>query len=103
MAPILSYETQAGQPIRHGNVTLVPFARTLRFRLPWHFPGVNWGFGLAWSRPVSVLAVTDDGQEQVIPVRDVTRQVQLGLVGACLGMAILIGVIEVLRFKKTEK
>jgi hypothetical protein len=103
MTRILSYETQAGQPIRHGNVTLVPFARTLRFLLPWHFPGVNWGFGLAWSRPVSVLAVTDDGQEQVIPVRDVTRQAQLGLVGACLGMAILIGTIEVLRSKKTAK
>lgn len=103
MAPIVTYETQAGQPIRHGDVTLVPFARTLRVLLPWHFPGVNWGYGLAWSRPVSVLAVTDDGQEQVIPVRDVTRQAQLGLVGACLGMAIFVGVIEALRTKKPAK
>jgi hypothetical protein len=100
MAPILSYETQAGQPIRHGEVTLVPFARTLRFLLPRHLQGVNWGFGLAWSRPVSVLAVTDGGQEQVIPVRDVTRQAQLALVGACIGMAIFVGVIETLRTKK---
>ncbi len=103
MSPILSYVTQAGQPIRHGNVTLVPFARTLKFRLPRQFPGFHWGFGLTWSRPVSVLAATDDGQELVIPVRDVTRQAQLALVGACLGMAIFISVIETLRFKRPAK
>jgi len=97
MAPILSFETQAGEPIRHGSITLVPFARTWRILFQWQFPGINSGFGLAWSRPVSVLAVTDDGQEQVIPVRDVTRQAQVGLLGACIGVAIFMVVIDGLR------
>jgi hypothetical protein len=102
MAPIFSFETQAGEPIQHGSVTLVPFARTWRILLPFKSPGVNTGFGLAWSRPVSVLAVTEDGQEQVIPVRDVTRQAQVGLLGACIGMMIFMLVITGLRSTRTR-
>jgi len=102
MAPILSFETQAGESIHHGNVTLVPFARVWRILLPFQFPGFNSGFGLAWSKPVSVLAVMEDGQEQVIPVRDVTRQAQVGLLGACIGMMMFMLVIAGLRSKRTH-
>jgi hypothetical protein len=100
MAPILSFETQAGEPIHHGSVTLVPFARTWRILLPFQFPGGNSGFGLTWSRPGSVLAMTEDGQEQVIPVRDVTRQAQVGLLGTCIGMMIFMLVITGMRSKR---
>ncbi len=37
--------------------------------------------GLIWNRPSSILARTRDGQEFVIPVKNVTRQVQIALFG----------------------
>ena len=37
-----------------------------------------------WKRPVSVLAVQRDGQEQIVRIQDVTRQVLIGLAAVSL-------------------
>jgi hypothetical protein len=84
---LFSIETQAGEPIKAGDVKLVPFSQAVSLR----FPGLNGGF--IWNRPVSVLTVLPDGQEQVIAVRDVTREAQIivlgmGIVGSILMLTI---------------
>lgn len=75
MAKIITREFHSGTPIQAGTFTLVPFNQVIRLR----FPGLMGG--LAWNRPNTILARTTDGQEFVIPVKDVTRQVQIALFG----------------------
>jgi hypothetical protein len=83
MSPLVAIETRAGEPIQAGNRTLIPFARSLRFQLPGR-PG-----GLIWTCPASLLVKDSDGQEQVLPIPDITRRIQLGLLGLCLGMLLM--------------
>ncbi|NUM48902.1 MAG: hypothetical protein HUU38_29705 [Anaerolineales bacterium] len=79
----LDIETRAGRPLRVGETRLVPFAQTARVT----FPGSG---GVVWSRPTAILAQTADGQETVLPVRDVTREAQLTLMGLGVLGALLI-------------
>lgn len=62
-----------------GGVTLRPVAWALVVRLPWG--------ALVWNRPAAVL-VERDGQVRRIPIVDVTRLVQAGLIGAALAITI---------------
>lgn len=75
MAKILTREFHSGTPIQAGTFTLVPFNRVVKVRIP----GLMGG--LVWNRPSTILARTTNGQEFVIPVKDVTRQVQIALIG----------------------
>jgi hypothetical protein len=84
MSPLTTIETQAGEPIQAGNLTMIPFVRSLRFQ----FPGGRSG-GVIWTSPASLLVKNGDGQEQVLPIPDITRRIQLGLFGLCLGMLLL--------------
>jgi len=68
-------ETSA-EPVTVGDVTVTPRARALVVRL-------RWG-GLVWNRPTAV-TVERAGQVRRIPVVDVTRILQLGVLG--LGLA----------------
>ena len=78
MNDFISMETHSGDPIEMGEHLVIPFAQTLRIR----FPGLNGG--VIWNRPASVLARNSDGTEEVIPVPDVTRQIQWALLFASL-------------------
>jgi hypothetical protein len=83
MIPWLEVETRAGEPIRVGRTRLIPFAQSVRLNLP-----ASTG-GVVWSRPTAVLAQLPDGQEVVLPIKDITQQAQLtllaiGLIGAML-------------------
>ena len=83
--PWLTYEQKAGEPVQIGSRRLVPFARVLHLQNP------SWKqAGLIWNRPVSVLVVEADGSERVLPVPDITRQIQFSLLGAGLAGALLI-------------
>jgi hypothetical protein len=75
MAKIITREFHSGTPIQAGTFTLVPFNQVMRMR----FPGLKGG--VVWNRPNTILARTTGGQEFVIPVKDVTRQVQIALFG----------------------
>lgn len=68
-------ETRSGEPYQFGGMTFTPFAQSLEIRVP----GIQGGF--EWARPVSVLIRTADGREEVIPVTDFTRIVQIVLLG----------------------
>jgi hypothetical protein len=78
MAKIFTREFHSGKPIQAGTFTLVPFNQVIRAQIP----GLRGG--LVWNRPSTILARTTGGQEFVIPVKDVTRQVQTALFGGAL-------------------
>lgn len=73
-------EGSAG-PVTVGEVTVTPQARALLVRLPWA--------GFVWNRPTAVM-VEQAGQVRRIPVVDVTRILQLGLLG--LGVAVAVAI-----------
>ncbi|HEX7974047.1 MAG TPA: hypothetical protein VF498_06540 [Anaerolineales bacterium] len=84
MPKLLTIETRSGQPLQVGRASLTPFSQSWQFRIP------AISGGLIWNRPVSVLVTDANGREQVIRVPDVTRQVQLALIGACALAAIFL-------------
>jgi hypothetical protein len=78
MATFLTNETRQGEPIAFKSVRLVPITRTFSIRIP-GFPAI-----LVWNRPVSVRVIGSDGQEQILPIQDVTRLMLWALAGATL-------------------
>jgi hypothetical protein len=76
------------EPVTVGGFTVTPRSRALVVRLP------NGGF--VWNRPTAVL-VEHDGQARRIPIVDVTRIVQAGL----LGLAALTAGASLRRSRRT--
>jgi hypothetical protein len=77
----------SAEPVTVDDVTVTPRSRALVVRLP--------RGGLVWNRPTAVL-VEQDGQVRRIPIIDVTRIVQAGL----LGLAVLTASVSVLGFRR---
>ena len=79
----ISLETYAGEQIISGQRKILPFSQAMTIQIPF-FNG-----GLIWNRPVSILEITPDGNEQVTRIQDVTRMAQIvlwsvGVIGALL-------------------
>lgn len=84
----LQIETRAGKKIVSGKNRIVPYYQSI---------GVNWpkiNGGVVWNRPVSVLAVSPDGAEIVIPVVDTTRRIQIAIFGSGLIILLLTWLIS---------
>ena len=81
---LLHIKTLTSQPMTVKDAQLRLRSQVVQLRLP----GVNGG--LIWNRPVAVLVRTPDGQEQTLPVRDVTRSVVLALVLLCFASTLLL-------------
>ena len=79
---LIQFETQAGRPILTGKIIVTPIAKVLRLQIP----GLQGG--VIWNRPVAVLVEREDGSQEMIHVRDVTRLLQLTLAGLAAGMMI---------------
>jgi hypothetical protein len=77
-------EINIGEPILYDGGRLIPFSRSRVFRCRW--PRAV----LIWNRPAAVLVKKGDGEEQVIPIVDVTRRWQVGLLGGSLVAALFI-------------
>jgi hypothetical protein len=88
MPGLLRVETRAGAPILSNGLRLLPFAKSLRL----FFPMIN--FGLVWNRPISILMTKADGEEQVIPIPDRTREIVWTLYGAIGLLTIMTAVVE---------
>jgi hypothetical protein len=88
--PLLQIETRPGQAMMAGGKKITPFSQSVRLVLP----GRQAGF--IYNRPVSILATYPDGQEEVIPVKDVTRQVQLALLGIALAWTALLMFLSII-------
>ena len=69
----LRIETLSGQPMMVEDMQVYVRSQVVQLRLP------NANGGLIWNRPVSVVVRRPDGQEQVLPVPDVTRLTVLAL------------------------
>lgn len=68
----LEIETLSSGPMRVGQVTIIPFTRVVRVRVP------LISGGLTWIYPVYVM-VERNGRFELMAVRDVTRRVLYGL------------------------
>jgi hypothetical protein len=78
-------EIRAGVPFRAGETRLIPMTRMTRLQLP------GLPSHLIWNRPAAVVAHHADGREQILPVRDYTRQAQFTLLGiGLLGSLLLL-------------
>jgi hypothetical protein len=73
LTSLFRIETLTGQPVRVKDAELRVRSQVLQLRLP----GISGG--LIWNRPVAVLVRTADGQDQILPVQDVTRTAVLAL------------------------
>lgn len=82
---MIRWQTISGDKTTIGDVTITPQAQTFTIRLPYG--------GLVWNRPVAVL-VERGGQTERISIVDITRVIQLGLLGLSLVFSIAIFVLS---------
>ena len=80
---MLKWQRLSGDKVSVGDVTVTPQSQALTVRWP------NGGF--VWNRPVSVLVQRGEESER-IPIVDVTRMAQLGL----LGLGIVFSVVALM-------
>lgn len=76
----IAWETGSGETVTVGDVSATPQSQALKVRCPFG--------GWIWNRPVGVL-VERDGEEEYVPIVDLTRLVQLGLYGLGLIFAVV--------------
>ena len=69
---LIQWETRAGEKITVGDVSITPQSRALIIRWPYG--------GLVWNRPTALLVDRGDYAEH-IPIVDLTRKLQLTLLG----------------------
>jgi len=91
---MLQRQTILGDKVTVGDVTVTPQSRALTIRWPYG--------GFVWNRPLAVL-VKRGKQTERIPIVDVTRMAQLGLLGLSLVFSIIIFVLSIRRKKEGSK
>jgi hypothetical protein len=72
LGDLMQWQTVTGEPTTLGDVTLTTQSQALILRWP------NGGW--VWNRPVAVLVQRGEHSER-IPIKDVTRMAQWGLMG----------------------
>jgi len=85
---MLQWRTISGDKVTVGDVTVTPQSRALTIRWPHG--------GLVWNRPVDILVERGEQTER-IPIVDVTRMAQLGLLGLSLMFSMVILVLSIRR------
>ncbi len=78
---MIRWQSRTTTPMQAGNFTLRLQARALQVRWP--------GGGFVWNRPVAVLVESEAGKQARLPIVDVTRLMQLGLVALVLGVGLV--------------
>ncbi len=94
LGDIVKWQTVSGAAVTVGDVTVVPQSQALTLR---------WGRfgGLVWNRPAAIL-VERGGQTERIPILDVTRAVQVGLLGFCLSFCMIVYVVSARRRRLSQ-
>ena len=80
---LLRIKTLTGQPLNVKDRQVRLRSQVVQLR----FPFIHGG--LIWNRPVAVLVRTADGQDQILPVPDVTRTVVLMMLLPVAGIFLL--------------
>jgi hypothetical protein len=70
---LIRFSTLSSQPIAVGDLKITVRSRALQVQ----FPGASGG--LIWNRPIAVSVYRPDGTIEHLPMRDVTRWVQVML------------------------
>ncbi len=86
--PFIHIRTNVGKAVHLNGSTIVPIARSVHIRLP------LLSGGLIWNRPIAVLVRPDDGIEYTLPVRDVTRRLQLFVLAAGVLGSMLLWLLQ---------
>lgn len=90
LGKIFQWQTNSGHAVTIGQVSVTPQSQALIIRSPYG--------GWVWNRPVAVL-VKQGGQTKRVPIVDVTRLVQVGL----LGLSVACTVIALIRIGKDRR
>jgi hypothetical protein len=85
---MFKWQTTSGDKVTVGEVTVTPQSQALTIRWP--------KGGLVWNRPAAVLVERGEQRER-IPIVDVTRIAQLGLLGLSLVFTMMAIVLSVRR------
>jgi hypothetical protein len=80
----LSSRIQSGEPIQFGSRRMVVRSHAIQLSLPF-IKG-----GIVWNRPFALQVQEGDGQEQTLPVVDVTRIAQVLILAAGVMAAIFV-------------
>ena len=86
----IQVQTGVGQPVIAGDTTVTPQFRALIVRLPIG--------GFVWNRPTAIL-VEQGGQTKRIPIRDITRNTQLWL----LGFSLVLSMVSLIKFSQRKE
>jgi hypothetical protein len=82
---LFQVQTVVGQPMTIGDITVTPQSQALIVHLPIG--------GFVWNRPTAIL-VEQEGQTKRISIRDVTRILQLWL----LGFSLILLIVRLIKF-----
>ncbi len=82
---MVSWQTTWGEEVIVGDVTVTPQSKALVIHAPFG--------GLVWNRPVAILVERGERTER-IPIVDVTRIVQLGLLALSVVFTVVIFVLS---------
>lgn len=85
---LVQWQTVSGQPRVVHDVTLIPQSRALIVRLPRSL----W----VWNRPTAV-RVEQHGQVKRLPIADLTRRSQLGLLAVGVALVAIVGFVQFAR------
>ena len=83
-------QTVVGQPVIVGDISVTPQSQAIIIRLPIG--------GFVWNRPTALL-VEQGGQAKRIPIRDLTRILQLGLLGFC----VVLSIVRLMKFSQRKE
>ena len=85
---LIHVETQTGDPVTNGTITVTPQSQAVIIRWP--------RGGFVWNRPIGVL-VDRDGQIERLPIIDVTRYATWALAGVTLLFSVIISLVAARR------
>jgi hypothetical protein len=77
-----------GEAIHQGNLQIIPVSTALKLTIPGQHGG------LIWNRPTAIKVIHPNGQNQIIPVADVTRQAILFIAAIGLGFALIASLVK---------
>ena len=93
---VVQWQTMAGDPVTVGDTTLTPESSALVVRLPGRWPAA-----FVWNRPVAVVVQRGEERER-IPIVDVTRMAQLGLLVGTFAAGLIMTIFCVRRKEQRE-
>jgi hypothetical protein len=86
---VFQVQTVSGQPVTVGSVTLTPQSQALIVRLPIG--------AFVWNRPTAIL-IEQDMAAKRIPIVDITRILQLLL----LGFSLVLSIVSLVKFSQRK-